>query len=326
MKRRDTCNLVLVTGATGFVGADVCARLAADGMPVRRVVREHHHGPVQSDDVRIRGIDGQTDWSDALRGCGAVVHLAARVHVMSDASADPLVEYRAVNTVGTLNLARQAAAAGIKRFVFMSSVKVNGEGRALPYSLDDTPAPQDPYGVSKLEAESGLREIAASTGMEVVIIRPPLVYGPGVGANFLRLMRAVGKGVPLPFGRVRNLRSLIYVGNLVDLVTVCLDHPNAANRTYLASDGVDLATPDLIRAIAVAIGRPARLVPIPVVWLRAAGALTGKHAQVSRLLGSLTVDGSRLRDELGWIPPFTFQAGIKTTVEWYRSRTMNESR
>jgi UDP-glucose 4-epimerase len=236
---------------------------------------------------------------------------------MNDRVQDPLVLYRATNTDATLNLARQAVAAGVKRFVFISSIKVNGEGRELPYSEFDLPSPQDAYAISKWEAEQGLRAIESSTGMQVVILRPPLVYGPGVGANFLRLMRSVERGLPLPFGRVDNRRSLLYLGNFTDAIRVCLDHPAAAGQTFLLSDGEDVSSADLIRRLALAMHRPARLLPLPPSWLRAAGALLGRGAEVDRLLGSLSVDSSKIRRELGWRPPFSMDEGLSQTADYY---------
>jgi nucleoside-diphosphate-sugar epimerase len=265
----------------------------------------------------VGDIGPETDWHVALGGVEAVVHLAARVHVMRDTSVDPLAAFRAVNTEGTLNLARQAAAAGVKRFIFVSSIKVNGEGRDSPYTEFDLPAPQDAYAISKWEAEQGLREIESATGMEVVILRPPLVYGPGVGANFLRLMRSVERGWPMPFGRVDNRRSLLYLGNFTDAIRVCLDHPAAAGKTFLVSDGDDVSSADLIRRLALAMCRPARLLPVPPSWLRAAGVLFGRGAEVDRLLGSLCVDSSQIRRELGWRPPFSMDEGLRQTADYY---------
>jgi UDP-glucose 4-epimerase len=259
-------------------------------------------------------IGANTGWQRAVDGCDAVVHLAARVHVMRDSAADPLAAFRAVNVDGTLNLARQAAAAGVKRFVFLSSIKVNGEGSEVPYLESDSPAPLDPYAISKWEAEQGLREIAAQTGMEVVILRPPLVYGPGVKANFARLIRAVERGWPLPLGAIDNRRSLLFLGNLVDAIRLCLEHPAAANRTYLLSDGEDVSSAELVRRLAKAMGKPARLLPVPAWAFGLAGRLLGRRQEVARLLGSLTVDSSAIRRELGWVPPYTLDQGLALTV------------
>ena len=309
--------LILVTGATGFVGSALVARLAREGVKTRACVRRDDASmPDGVHTVQVGGLSIDTDWSSALAGVAAVVHAAARVHVMDDTAADPLTEFRRVNVEGTLNLARQAAAAGVKRFVFVSSVKVNGEATKLgvPFSADDIPAPLDPYGVSKMEAEQGLRQIAAQTGMEVVIIRPPLVYGPGVKANFAALMRAVQRGWPLPLGAVHNQRSLVALSNLVDFIVTCLSHPQAANQTFLVSDGQDLSTTELVRGMAQAAGVPARLLPVPVWALQAGATLLRKGDAVQRLCGNLQVDISKARTLLGWVPPVSVAEGLRRTV------------
>lgn len=264
----------------------------------------------------VGAIDGHTAWTAALSGVSTVVHAAARVHVMSDSSADPLAEFRRVNVDGTLNLASQAAAAGVKRFVFVSSVKVNGEQTLAgqPFSEADVGAPQDAYGQSKHEAEMGLRALASDTGMEVVIIRPPLVYGPGVKANFAALMRAVQRGWPLPLGAVHNQRSLVALDNLVDLIVTCLDHPAAANQTFLVSDGQDLSTAQLVQGMAQAAGVSARLLPVPVWALQAGAGLLGTGAAVQRLCGNLQVDISKARSLLGWVPPVTVAEGLRRAM------------
>jgi UDP-glucose 4-epimerase len=262
----------------------------------------------------ISEIDGSADWRYALGGCGVVVHLAARVHVMHDTAADRLALYRTTNTDATLNLARQAAQAGVKRFVFVSSIKVNGEGRDAPYRETDVPAPEDAYAISKWEAEQGLWRIAQETGLEVVILRPPLVYGPGVKANFRRLLDIVERGWPMPLGAIRNHRSLLYLGNFVDAIRVCVEHPAAAGQTFLLDDGGPVSTPELIRAVARAMGRPARLLPVPVAVLEFVGALLGRRAAVSRLTGSLWIDDSLIRTRLGWTPPYSMEAGLAATV------------
>lgn len=308
----------LITGATGFVGTALRARLAASGVEVVPAVRSKSGLPHE---VVIGNLDASTDWRSALTACDAVVHLAARVHVMEDSAQNPLTLYRASNTDATLNLARQAAQAGVKRFIFISTIKVNGEGRDTAYRETDTPAAEDAYAISKWEAERGLHEIAQETGLEVVILRPPLVYGPGVKANFLRLIQTVQKGWPLPLGAIRNRRSLLYLGNFVDAIRVCVEHPAAAGQTFLLDDGQAVSTPDLIRAVAHAMGRPARLLAVPVGVLELAGALLGKRAAVARLTGSLFVDGSFIRSRLGWMPPFTMQQGLDVTVaDWHAAR------
>jgi UDP-glucose 4-epimerase len=251
-----------------------------------------------------------------LREVDAVFHLAARVHVMKDTAVDSLAEFRKVNVLGTLNLARQAAAVGVKRFVFVSSVKVNGESTPVgqAFTEADEPNPQDAYAVSKFEAEQGLREIAADTGMAVVIIRPPLVYGPGIKANFAALMRAVQRGWPLPLGAVRNQSSLVALDNLVDFVVTCITHPQAVNQTFLVSDGQDLSTTELVRGMAHAAGVPARLLPVPVWALQAGATLLGKGDAVQRLCGNLQVDISKARQLLGWVPPVSVDEGLRRAV------------
>lgn len=302
---------LLVTGATGFVGAALCARLAADGWEVVPAVRRPSGLPREA---VVGNLEAATDWRPALAGCDAVVHLAARVHVMRDTAADPLALYRATNTDATLNLARQAAQAGVRRFVFISSIKVNGEGRDAPYRESDTAAPEDAYAISKWEAEQGLLRIAAETGLEVVILRPPLVYGPGVKANFRRLVDTVARGWPLPLGAIQNRRSLLYLGNFVDAIRVCVEHPAAAGQTFLIDDGEPVSTPELVRAVARAMGRPARLLSVPVGMLEFAGALLGRRAAVRRLTGSLWLDSSAIRSRLGWTPPYALQQGLDATV------------
>jgi nucleoside-diphosphate-sugar epimerase len=258
-----------------------------------------------------------TDWSAALQDVDKLVHCAARVHVMQDDSTDPLRAYRLVNVECTLNLARQAAASGVRRFVFVSSIKVNGEATQprQPFSADDLPAPLDPYGVSKLEAEQGLREIEARTGMEVVIVRPPLVYGPGVKANFASMMRWVARGLPLPFGAIDNARSMVALGNLVDFLVTCLKHPEAAGQTFLVSDGEDVSTTELLRRTAKAMGKKALLLPIPSSVLVSGATLLGKRSVAQRLCGSLQVDIEKTRRLLGWNPPLTLDQGLKKAVE-----------
>lgn len=305
---------VLVTGATGFVGRALCVYLRTNGHGVVPVVRR---GAGLPDEVVVGDIGPSTDLRQALAGCNAVVHLAARVHMMPEDAANPLALYREINTEATLNLARHAAQGGVKRFVFISSVKVNGEGRNEPYRETDVPVPEDAYAISKWEAEQGLHRIAHETGLEVVILRPPLVYGPRVKANFLRLMQMVARGWPLPLGAIHNRRSLLHLGNFVDAIRVCVEHPAAGGQTFLLDDGEAVSTPDLIRALAAAMGRPARLLPVPVGVLELAGALMGKRAAVARLTGSLFVDNSAIRSRLGWTPPFTMQQGLDLTVaDW----------
>ena len=301
----------LITGAAGFVGRALCDWLAASGDVVVPAVRSKSGLP---NEIVVGNLDASTDWGLALAGCAAVIHLAARVHVMRDTAADPLALCRATNTEATLNLARQAAQAGVKRFVFISTIKVNGEGRDAPYRETDAAAPEDAYAISKWEAEQGLWQIARETGLEVVVLRPPLVYGPGVKANFQRLLDTVARGWPLPLGAVRNRRSLLYLGNFVDAIRVCVEHPAAAGQTFLLDDGEPVSTPALIGAVARAMGRPARLLPVPVGMLEFSGALLGKRAAVQRLTGSLWLDSSLIRSRLGWTPPYSTATGLAATV------------
>ncbi|WP_081622846.1 MULTISPECIES: NAD-dependent epimerase/dehydratase family protein [unclassified Thioalkalivibrio] len=309
---------VLVTGATGFVGSAVVQRLAAEGrlVPVAGC-RRSGSVPEGAELAVTPSLGPEADWSGALQGVEAVVHAAARVHVMEEDAADPLAEYRRANVDGTLALARQAAQAGVRRFVFVSSVKVNGEQTApgSAFSAADAPAPEDPYGVSKAEAEAALFALGRETGMEIVAVRPPLVYGPGAGGNFARMARWVGKGVPLPLGAVtRNRRSLVGLDNLVDLLVTCLEHPAAANRVFLAGDGEDLSTTDLLRRVAAAMDRRARLLPVPPVLLRAGARAVGRGEMARRLLDSLQVDISHTRETLGWEPPVSVDEGLRRAV------------
>lgn len=312
---------ILLTGATGFVGRELLERMVShvDLQPVA-VVR--NSAAALTKDVatfRVAGIEGDTDWQPALEGVDAVIHCAARVHVMHDTSSDPLAEFRKVNVDGTLNLARQAARAGVHRFIFISSIKVNGEGTELgkPYSADCHPAPLDPYGVSKMEAEQGLRDLASETGMELVIIRPVLVYGPGVKANFRSMMSWLCIGVPLPLGAIHNKRSLVSLENLVDLIVTCIDHPAAANQIFLVSDGEDLSTTELLRRMSLALGKPARLLPVPAALLESAAVMLGKKNVAQRLCGSLQVDISKTRELLGWAPPVSVDQALRMTADHY---------
>jgi nucleoside-diphosphate-sugar epimerase len=304
---------VMVTGANGLVGQALCAQLESVGHAVIRTVRNLS----SLGDWAVGDLHGQTNWLSALgTDTDAVVHTAARVHVMADTVAYPLAEFRCVNVDGTLNLARQAAAAGVRRFVFISSIKVNGEATLAgqPFTEQDVAAPQDAYGISKMEAELGLRLISAETGMEVVIIRPPLVYGPGVKANFAALMHGVQRGYPLPLGAVHNQRSLVALGNLLDFIVTCITNPHAANQTFLVSDGQDLSTTDLVRGMATAAGVRARLLPVPVPWLRAVGAMLGKASSVDRLCGNLQMDITKARKLLSWVPPVSVEEGLRLVL------------
>lgn len=306
----------LVTGANGFVGKPLCAELLRKGHTVRAAIRSTARLPDGVEVVAVGNIDSDTDWTEALRDVEVVIHLAARVHVMKDSTADPLAEFFKVNMHGTQNLAQQAVRTGVKRFVYVSSIKVSGEETSgeQSYSEQDFPAPQDPYGISKWEAEQALWQVAQETGLEVVVVRPPLVYGPGVKGNFAQMMRIIARGIPLPLALVRNQRDLVYLGNLVDALITCATHPAAAGQTYLVSDGESVSTPELLRRLAEALGVSSRLFPLSLAFLKLAGKLTGKSAQVERLLGSLRVDSGKIRRELGWRPPYTLGQGLYVTA------------
>lgn len=313
----DLTNSVLVTGATGFVGSSVVCRLAAEDVETLACVRRDVDPMRQGvRDVLVGELAANTDWRQVLAGVKIGVHLAARAHLRHDTAADPLATFRAINVDGTLTLARQAAAAGVKRFVFISSVKVNGESTPLgrAFTEIDLPNPQDACSQSKYEAEQGLRQISADTGMEVVIIRPPLVYGPGVEANFAALIRVVQRVWPLPLGAVHNQRGLVALDNLVHFIVTCITRPKAANQTFLVSDGQDLSTTELVRGMAKAAEVTVRLLPLPVWSLQAGASLLGKGDVVQRLSGNLQVDMSKARSVLGWVPPVSVEEGLRRAI------------
>jgi nucleoside-diphosphate-sugar epimerase len=311
----------LVTGAYGFVGRELCTALNQQGYAVRGAVR-NTISATQLPCVAVGSMTEKTDWSEALRGVDVVIHLAARVHVMKESAADPLAEFLRVNLFGTSNLAQQAAHAGVKRLVYVSSVKVNGEQtpETQSFAESDEPDPQDPYAISKWRAEQDLQRIAYETGLEIVIVRPPLVYGPGVKGNFMRLLNAIDKGIPLPLAGANNLRSLLYVGNLVDALIACATQPAAAGQTYLVSDGEDVSTAMLVGKIARALERTGRAFYFPPALLRAGASGLGRAEQVDRLFSSLRMSSEKLRSELGWVPPYTLEQGLHATAEWYRAR------
>ncbi len=308
---------LLITGATGFIGHAVCREAIHRGHSVLGTCRDCNKLPAGIVHVPIPDINETTDWTGTLRDIDIIIHLAARAHIMHDTAADPLQEFRRINTAATLHLARAAAKAGVRRFVFISSIKVNGEKTlpGQPFRETDTPHPEDPYGISKWEAEQGLMEIGKATGMQIVILRPPLVYGPDVKGNFAQLLRVMEKPLPLPLGSIRNQRSLIYLGNLVDVILLCATHPAAANQTYLVSDGNDVATPDLIRLLAVKMQVKPLVIPCPVWMLRLMAGVAGKSAQLNRLLDSLQVDIRKLRENTGWHPAYTTDQGMQMTAD-----------
>lgn len=308
---------ILVTGANGFIGRSLCSTLKSKQYAVVAALRSLNMSCADIEQVVVNSIDGASDWALAQKTVDVVVHLAARVHIMNDTLADPLAEFRKVNVEGTLNLARQAAAAGVKRLIFISSVKVNGEATSLgrPFTEQNIANPQDAYAISKFEAEQGLLELATQTGMEVVIIRPPLVYGNGVKANFANMMRAIKRGLPLPLGAIYNKRSFVSVQNLVSLIVHCIEHPAAANQVFLVSDGCDLSTAELLRECANALGVKSRLIPVPKKLIEYGAYLLGKADVAQRLCGNLQVDISKARILLGWEPPFSVKEGLRSTAD-----------
>lgn len=307
--------VVAVTGASGFVGSALCRDLLRRGFPTVPVLRTAHPDLPAA---RVVGeIGPATDWSGALDGVDVVVHCAARAHVLLQPGEDDLGICRRINVEGTRGLALAAARAGVRRLVHVSSIKALGERSrpGAPLRADSPPHPEDAYGLSKWEAEQALAAIAASTGLQTVVVRPPLVYGPGVRANFRRLIQAVARGVPLPLGSVDNRRSMVALDNLTDLLAICVDHPGASGQSFLVSDGEDLSTPELIRRLATALGRPARLLPCPPAWLRLAGRLSGRPAMVERLIGDLQVDIGHTTKALHWTPRVPVQQGLQSAVQ-----------
>lgn len=326
---------LLITGINGFVGNELAKAAQKRGITVKGTVRSVCENSLLVEDgvqiFSIGEIHEQTTWERALNGVDVVVHLAARVHIMNDLSDDSLTLFRRVNTAGTEQLARQSAEAGVKRFVYLSSIKVNGEStrlcidglecneqkRGKYFSESDLANPSDPYAISKWEAEKSLFQISANTGMEVVIVRPPLVYGPGVKANFYKIMHCLAKGIPLPLGAIYNKRSLVALDNLVDLIVTCIEHPAAANQIFLAGDGDDLSTTELLKVLCTMLGKPARLLPVSQRLLEFGLKMVGKSDVCQRLCGSLQVDISKARELLGWNPPLSVAEGLKKTAEWY---------
>jgi nucleoside-diphosphate-sugar epimerase len=304
---------LLITGASGFVGRALALQAAARALPLRIALRgTEAQLPAQLDAARISGLDANTEWGAALEGVDVIAHCAARAHVMRELSRDPLAEFRRVNVEGTLNLARQAVRAGVRRFIYISSIHVNGpETRLKPFTAEDVAAPSSPYALSKYEAESALRLLSKETGLELVVIRPPLIYGPGVKGNFESMIRWIERGIPLPLGAIHNKRSLVALDNIIDLILVCLQHPGASNQTFLVSDGEDLSTTELLRRLGQALNKPIRLIPVPAVLLRAGALLTGRPDIAQKLVGSLQVDDSHTRKVLTWSPPINVREGLR---------------
>jgi nucleoside-diphosphate-sugar epimerase len=303
---------LLITGASGFIGRALTLQAVARGLPLRIALRRPDVDlAARFETARISGLDADTEWGAALDGVAVVAHCAARAHVLREVSSDPLAEFRRVNVQGTLNLARQAIRAGVRRFIFISSIGVNGSETHLePFTADDVAAPSSPYAQSKYEAESGLRLLSKEAGLELVVIRPPLVYGPGAKGNFEIMIRWIERGIPLPLGAIHNKRSLVALDNLVDLVLLCLQHPAASNQTFLVSDGEDLSTTELLRRLGQALRKPVRLVPVPSMLLKAAAFIAGKSDIAQKLIGSLQVDSSHTRKLLNWSPPVSVSEGL----------------
>ncbi len=320
---RCTC---LVTGANGFIGTALCHALVESGWNVRAAVRHR----LKANDtehiqyVEIGDIGATSAWDEILDGVDVVIHLAARAHVIREKEHDPLTEFRRVNTLATAKLANAAARSGAKRFVYLSSIGVNGNYTlSEPFTENSPPHPHDLYAISKLEAERALQQISGETGLAIVIVRPPLVYGPGNPGNFLRLLKVIKQGIPLPLANVNNRRSMIYLGNLLDAIITCATHPDAAGKTYLVSDGEEISSTHLVHELARLMGKPSRLWPLPAVLLRMAGRLTGKSGELDRLMSSLLIDSSKIRRELSWRPPFSMAQGLEETVQWYQGQSVN---
>lgn len=314
---------ILITGANGFIGRELCAKLINKGWKVRGSIRSIKYKTLLPDSVEAvlsGSITSDTDWLSILEGVDVVVHLAARVHVMKERATAPLSEFRKVNVIGTEHLARASVRAGVRRFIYMSSIGVNGENTTEDSFTElSPPSPHNPYAVSKWEAEQALRKVSRDTGLEIVIMRPPLVYGPHAPGNFRRLLNLVRSKMPLPLLSIKNMRSFVYLENLVDAAARCIHHPAAKNQTFLISDNQDISTPELIRRLAAAMGKKTRLIPFPPPLLRLAGNMMGKAAEIERLTGSLVVDSTKIRKELEWEPPFTIDEGLRRTTEWFIS-------
>lgn len=320
IKSKNLSKSILITGATGFVGQYLVRELIKNNYSISATIRKAEDKNKLPEKVNFFVVNSLNDTltSELLENQDVIIYLAARVHQMNDNKLDAIENYRSINTYAPISLAKQAVENRIKRFIYLSSIKVNGEGTSnLPYREDNKVNPVDPYGLSKWEAEQGLLKVAEETGLEMVIIRPPLVYGAGVKANFLQLMKIINKGLPLPLGSIQNFRSLVYVGNLVDAIATCIDHPNAKNQTFIVSDGEDLSTPELIRRISKAMGKSPLLIPFPPSFLKLGTKIIGKGDVGDRLLGSLQVDSSKIHQVLNWTPPYTVDEGLKITADWF---------
>jgi UDP-glucose 4-epimerase len=314
--------MILVTGATGFVGSHLVKVLDANKL----IILGRRNINIPNALFYQCSFDKNIDVSDALSSVSVLVHCAARAHIIGGNPIEALEEFRRVNTIGTLNLAKQAASSGVKRFIFVSSIKVNGESTTsrIHYKSSDRPSPEDPYGVSKAEAEAGLKLISDETGMEVVIIRPPLVYGPGVKANFAAMLKLISTGIPLPFGCInQNKRSMVYVDNLISLIVECINNPNAANNTFLVSDDDDLSTKDFVKGLSVGLGKSALMLPVPNVLFSIVGKVLGKSAIIDRLCGSLQVDINHTKDTLNWQPPYSVEQGFAATAKYFKNQRLN---
>jgi nucleoside-diphosphate-sugar epimerase len=318
---------ILVTGADGFVGSALTTQLQECGYIVRAAVRTIHASRARRrpsctalECITLSDDSSDDETKDALKDVQTLVHLAARVHIMSDVSANPLHDFRRVNVRWTERRARLAVRQGVSRLVFLSSVKVNGEQTTLPFTEQDTPHPEDPYGLSKWEAEQVIARVSAETGLETVIVRSPLVYGSEVQGNFLQLLKIIDSGIPLPFAAVHNQRSLIYRKNLLEALIQCVNVSRAAGETYLVSDGEDLSTPELIRRLGTALGVRVRLLKVPTAMLRCTASMLGKRNMIDRLVGSLQVDSSKIRRQLGWRPCWDVEAGILEVASWFRAQ------
>lgn len=316
---------IAITGSSGFVGQAVSNALSAYNIKVRALVRSVNPSGSTSSNFGvscIKGSDAETSWLNQLMDIDCIIHCAAVTHVMVKTKAEALAIYRAINVESTRRLAEQAAQSGVKRLIFLSSVKVNGEqtSKERVFTYSDIAKPEDPYGISKWEAEQALLKVSAKTGLEVVIIRPPLVYGPSVKGNFLSILQWLARGIPLPLGAVHNQRSLVGINNLVDLIVTCIDHPAATHYPLLVSDGRDMSTTELLRKLGIALSKPARLLPLSASIVEVSARLIGKRAAATRLLGNLQVDISKTKDVLDWSPPVSVDEGLRETADWYLSQ------